>query len=232
VPQWDEDTEVEAAVLEKISEWVHPPIELATVIMWLYGGAGVGKSIIARAMAELLEYRQQLLATFFFSRSDSSRNHIKSVIATLAYNIILSVPESHPFITATIERDPHIFHRPFKHQFKRLILEPLQQLSQQGVTYPTVIVIDGLDECLNYNEWTILLRTISITASQYSAPLKFLITSRPEVPIITTFNATPIAEVSTRHSLNNTAKPTLPPRKSAGWINPGTTCLTLIFFLM
>jgi len=178
VPQLDEDIEVEAAVLEKISEWVNLAIELAAVIMWLYGGAGVGKSIIARAMAELLESRQQLLATFFFSRSDPSRNHIKSVIATLAYNIILSVPESRPLITATIERDPHIFHRPFKRQFKKLILEPLQQLSQQGVTYPTVIIIDGLDECLNHDERTVLLRAISVATTQSSALLKFLITSR------------------------------------------------------
>jgi len=136
VPQRDEDTEGEAPILEKISEWVNLAIELTTVIMWLYGGAGVGKSVIARIMAEILESRKELLATFFFSRNDPSRNHINSVIATLAYNIILSVPESRPLITATIERDPLIFHRPFRRQFKRLILEPLQQLSQQGVTYP------------------------------------------------------------------------------------------------
>jgi len=171
--------------------------------MWLYGGAGVGKSVIARAMAKILESRKELLATFFFSCDDPSRNHIKSVIATLAYDIILSVPESRPLITATIERDPHIFHRPFTRQFKKLILEPLQQLSQQGVTYPTVIIIDGLDECLNHDERTVLLRAISVATTQYSARLKFLITSQPEVPIARVFNATPVKEVSTRYSLDN-----------------------------
>ena len=236
VPQRDEDTDVEAAVLEKISEWVNLPIELATVIMWLYGGAGVGKLVIARAMAEILESRKELLAIFFFSRDDPSRNGMKFVVATLAYQITLSVPETRPLITSTIERDPLILHGPFERQFKKLMLEPLLQLSQQGVAYPAIIIIDGLDECLNHNERTILLRAISITASQYSAPLKFLITSRPEVPITTTFNATPVAEVSTRHSLDNkpdyflSAKPRSPPRKSAQWINPGITCLTLFFF--
>jgi len=103
----NDETQVDTAVLEKISEWLSLPVELTAVIMWLYGAAGAGKSVIAQAMAEILESQQQLLATFFFSCDDPSRNHIKSVIATLAYNITLSVPESRPLITATIEMDPH-----------------------------------------------------------------------------------------------------------------------------
>jgi len=200
VPRCHENTRV--AVLEKIYDWVDLVIEIKAFIMWLYGAAGAGKSAIARTMAEKLHSRQQLLATFFFSRADSARNHIKSVIATLAYNITLSVPESYHIITATIEKDPHIFHRPSAHQFEHLILGPLHQLSLQGVAYPTVIVIDGLDECLNHEERTILLHVFA-KATGHSVPLKFLITSRPEVPIARVFNATPVVEVSARHSLDD-----------------------------
>jgi len=203
ITQYDENTQFEVTVPEKISDWVNLIIELTAVIMWLYGTAGAGKSAMARAMAELLESREQLLATFFFSRSDPSRNHIKSIIATLAYNITLSVPDSRPLIAATIERDPHIFHRPFVCQLKKLVFEPLQQLSLQGVSCPTVVIIDGLDECLNHDERKILLRAISIATAQYSAPLKFVITSRPEVSIARIFNATPVNEVCTQHSLDN-----------------------------
>jgi len=201
VPRCHENTRV--AVLEKIGDWVDLVIEITAFIMWLYGAAGAGKSAIARTMAEKLHGRQQLLATFFFSRQDSSRNHIKSVIATLAYNIALSVPESRPLIVATIENDPHILSRPFAHQLEQLIFGPLQRLSQQGVVYPTVIVIDGLDECLNHEERTTLLHAISTAAGQDSAPLKFLITSRSEVPIARVFSATPVVEVSARHSLDD-----------------------------
>ena len=197
VPRCHENTRV--SVLEKVGDWVNLIIDFATFVMWLYGAAGAGKSAIARTMAEILHSRQQLLATFFFSCQDSSRNHIKSVIATLAYNIALSVPESQPLIVATIDNDPHILSRAFARQLEQLIFGPLQRLSQQGVIYPTVIVIDGLDECLNHEERTTLLHAISTAA----APLKFLITSRPEVPIARVFNATPVVEVSTRHSLDN-----------------------------
>jgi len=194
IPRCHENTRV--AVLEKIDDWVDLVIEIMAFIMWLYGAAGAGKSAIAHTVAEKLHSRQQLLATFFFSRADSSRNHIKSVVATLAYNIALSVPESHHIITTAIEKDPHIFHRPLAHQLEQLILEPLGELSQQGVKYPTVIVIDGLDECLDQEERTILLQAISRGAGHHSAPLKFFITSRPEVPIARVFNATPVVEVS------------------------------------
>jgi len=201
VPRCHENTRV--AVLEKIDDWVDLVIEIAAFIMWLYGAAGAGKSAIARTMAEKLHSRQRLLATFFFSRQDSSRNHINSVIATLAYKIALAVPEARSLIVATIENDPLIFHSGFAHQLQRLIVEPLHQLSQQGVVYPTVIVIDGLDECLDHEERTILLQAISGAAGQHSVPLKFLITSRPEVPIARVFNTTPVVKVSARHSLDD-----------------------------
>ena len=235
VPQNDE-TQADAAVLEKISDWVNFVIELTAVMMWLYGPAGAGKSVIARAMAEILESRNELLATFFFSRSDPSRNHIKSVIATLAYNITLSIPASRPLIAATIERDPHIFHGSFECQFKKLILEPLQQLSKQGVTCPTVVIIDGLDECLNHDERAILLRTISIAAGQHSVRLRFLITSRPEITIAKTFNASPLngisLDIETR-SIHQLAKLASPLMQNSGRFivtGSGITCLTLFFF--
>ena len=201
VPRCHENTRV--AILEKIGDWVNLVIDITTFIMWLYGAAGAGKSAVARTVAEFLISRRQLLATFFFSREDSSRNNIRSVVATLAYNITRSVPESYHLITTTIANDPHIVNRSFAHQLKQLILGPLQKLSQEGVVYPTVIVIDGLDECLNHKERTALLHAISRATGQQFPPLKFLITSRPEVPIKRLFNATPVIEVSTRHSLDN-----------------------------
>ena len=201
MPRCHENTRI--AVLEKIGDWVNRVIEITAIVNWLYGAAGAGKSAIARTMAELLLRRGQLLATFFFSRADSSRNNIKSVVATFAYNITLSIPESRPLITAMIEQDPHIFHRPFAHQLKQLVLGPLHQLSQQGIAYPTVIFIDGLDECLNHEERITLLRAMSMTTGTHSASLKFLITSRPELPIVRVFNTTPLVEVSARHSLDD-----------------------------
>jgi len=57
----NDETQVDTAVLEKISEWLTLPIELTVVIMWLYGGAGAGNLVIGRTMAEILESRQQCI---------------------------------------------------------------------------------------------------------------------------------------------------------------------------
>jgi len=47
------------------------------------------------------------------------------------------------------------------------------------------------------------LHAISGAAGQDSTPLKFLITSRPEVPIARVFNTVPVIDVSARHSLGD-----------------------------
>jgi len=108
-----------------IGDWANLLTNISAFIMWLYGAAGAGKSAIARTMAEILHDRQQLLGTFFFSSQDPSRNHIKSVVATLPYNISLSVPDSRPLIIATLDQDPLILNHTFAHQLERLIFEPL-----------------------------------------------------------------------------------------------------------
>ena len=72
------------------------------------------------------------------------------------------------------------------------------------MTYPTVFTIDGLDECLIQEERTTLINAISTTTGAgHSSPLKFLITSRPEVPLARVFNTNPVKEVSARHSLDD-----------------------------
>ena len=189
-------------MLDKIQDWADFKIDKA-FIMWLYGAAGAGKSAIARTIAEILHGRKKLLATFFFSRGDPSRNHIKSVVATLAYNIAVCVPESRPLIELVVDGDPHILKRNLAHQLIYLILDPLRKLSSQGITFPSLIVIDGLDECLMADEQSALLLAISNTMTGYDLPIKFLIASRPEVAISTFFDSGFAAEHTIRHSLED-----------------------------
>jgi len=53
--------------------------------LWVYGPAGSGKSVIAHTIADLCEYTQ-LLAAFFFSKSDPSRNNIRLLLPPLPTN--------------------------------------------------------------------------------------------------------------------------------------------------
>src|ERR1700759_2106681 len=70
------------AILQQIRDWIkdHDP---TTRILWLYGPAGVGKSAIAQTIARS-HGPEKIVATFFFFRSDSSRNDGNRLFTTLA----------------------------------------------------------------------------------------------------------------------------------------------------
>ncbi len=74
------------AILERLIQWIFGH-DSKSVIMWLYGPAGAGKSAILQTIAEKCTVLDILLASFFFSRSDGTRNHPDSLVATIAYQI-------------------------------------------------------------------------------------------------------------------------------------------------
>ena len=64
--------------------------------MWVSGGIGIGKSVIARTMAEILAKKGRLVASFCFARGDSKRNCIESLAATIAYHAVDHIPQLLP----------------------------------------------------------------------------------------------------------------------------------------
>ncbi|KAK7015914.1 hypothetical protein VNI00_019000 [Paramarasmius palmivorus] len=81
--------------------------------------------------------------------------------------------------------NPNILHTSLENQFVKLVLEPYAQLSPGGQkAVPNLIVIDGLDECIDLESQRRLLHIIrdAITFST-PFPLIFLICSRPEPQI-------------------------------------------------
>ena len=160
--------------------------------MWLYGGAGAGKSTIARTIAEWCEEERVLLSSFFFWRSDKTRNHIKTFLATIAYDITQCIPETRQLIELVVEENRHIFSRNLKFQFTKLVYEPFMRVSQTLTTpnlLPYVIIVDGLDECLKQDEQEALLRLFEIIFRQYDhLHWRLLVASRKEQTISLMFD--------------------------------------------
>ena len=196
-------------ILTKIMNWIVGEVEWDELVMWLYGPAGAGKSAIAQTIAEQCHASSSrlLLASFFFSRTDPKRNNEKSLIASIAYQIALNVPEARSAIEAAVDRDPAIFHRSLEAQFSMLIIEPLTQLSGTGISpstpVPNLIIIDGLDECRNPQVQQHILHTVSSALQQPSVPLKFLICSRAEPHLTLEFTSLTSGGVATRLSLDD-----------------------------
>jgi len=101
-------------------------------ILWLYGPAGAGKSTIAHDIARRCDLKKLLLASFFFSRSDPTRSTAKSLIATIAYQIMVNTPGMREKIGGIIEQDPLILTRSLESQVASLIAEPLSEPLEAG----------------------------------------------------------------------------------------------------
>jgi len=186
-PKCHENTRV--AVITKVMDWVTSTIDSDTdaFMLWLYGPAGAGKTAIARKVAELCEAQGLLLASFLFFRSDPKRNTMTPLAANIAYCVARVIPSTNELIRIAIETDPLILTYSIEVQLTKLVLEPLQLLVGQGYflsgKFPRLVVIDGLDECLDRGAQTNLIQSLASSVARNQLPLKFLIVSRPETHI-------------------------------------------------
>ncbi|KAK7049455.1 hypothetical protein VNI00_006063 [Paramarasmius palmivorus] len=136
-------------------------------------------------------------AAFFFSRNDVSRDKLDPLVASIVYQFSKSPSLWRvlgPRILDTIRSDPRIFETAFENQFQKLIVEPCSEVeSALWEELPNVIIIDGLDECVDHLSQERLVSTVRkvITSHRTLIPWIFLICSRPEPQIrdaFTNFN--------------------------------------------
>lgn len=157
-------------------------------IAWLNGSAGSGKSAIGQSIAEGCILRGIMVASFFFLRPDPTRNSIKPLVATLAYQVARILPGSKEFIIHAIDHNPLIFEQSLESQINELIIGPLRQL-QASVPWKLLLIIDGVDECTREEEQTTLIRTLAKLLKDQDLPLIILLCSRGEHQIKMAFNA-------------------------------------------
>lgn len=177
--------------------------------MWLHGAAGAGKSAIAQTIAELCCETEIVLASFFFSGSNSPRNHAKALFPTLAYQIASAVPEERYQLERVIDRDPLIFTRSLEAQMSTLIIEPLQFLVSSGYfdkvgSPPCFVIADGLDEI---QEIRVQTNVIVNALRRQRIPLVFLLCSRPEQHLSFLFGSESLTSLTNRLCLDDTYQP-------------------------
>ena len=199
------------AVLSDITSWVSDHSK-KTCILWLSAPAGSGKSAILQQIAENYYNSGGLAASFFFSRTATKRNSETFLITTLASQIATSIPATKPLIEGAIERDPSIFHRVLSEQILRLLVCPLVYASlhpRSGLPWPTLLVIDGLDECNGGEHQAEILRILRMALLQLRSSLPklyLLIASRPEPAIVAVFD-NELPDITHRLVLDDTYHP-------------------------
>ncbi|KAF9071957.1 hypothetical protein BDP27DRAFT_446419 [Rhodocollybia butyracea] len=115
-------------ILRELKYWVRHDTPQAfpndSSIRWLYGPAGAGKSAIAQTVAETCAKIGILAGSFFFWRSDPSRNNPERLFTTLALQIAGAMPELRSSINSVIIKNPSILTSSIETQFNDLILQP------------------------------------------------------------------------------------------------------------
>ncbi|KAI9035476.1 NACHT and WD40 domain protein [Aspergillus affinis] len=173
-----EDTRVQTR--SQIAQWADSVEN--ECIFWLNGGAGTGKSTIARTVAQAFEAKGQLGASFFFKRNEPDRGNARRLIPTITKELIKQNKDLASGVLKAIEHDPQIAAKDVTEQFNKLLLEPLKNVAM----YPSrtlVIVIDALDECENNKEIGTILQFLPRVREPSSMRLKIFLTSRPELPL-------------------------------------------------
>ena len=174
-------------------------------MLWLFGPANAGKSAIAKRTAEIAAEKGLLIATFFFSRTSPARNSKDPLVATLAYQLAISIPDTRTHIEDAMERDPAIFMKNIQVQIDTLLIKPLQ-LSTQVASFPKLFVIDGLDECEDRQAQISIFDAIS--RSLHQCKLSIIFVSRPEQNLFTSFNSSwPLKHIHIRLALDDSYQP-------------------------
>ncbi len=142
------------------------------------------EDINAHLISELCLKRGIIVSTFFFARSDSSRNTIHAVAPTIAYQLYQQIPAARPIIVSAIRDNPLLFELSFNAQFQALVIKPLLHIQETiggSQTWSILILFDGLDECPGMErQQIILVKTITEQFRRSpTLPLTALITSRP-----------------------------------------------------
>ena len=189
------------AILSWIINWLQD-VGKDYAMLWLYGPTGSGKSSIAQAIAQYCQERGILVASFFFSKGQAGRNSEKHFMATIAYQIALSIPDTRRYISQAVENDPSVFSGSLEVQLQTLIVNPLSQayaaLGDKNGTvkkWARLLVIDGLDACQGPNIQRYIVRILSTALIHKKIPLFILISSRPEPPIRDSFNSYDLRDI-------------------------------------
>jgi hypothetical protein len=210
-PECHLDTQI--AIITKIMDWILGvgSDNQNAVILWFYGPAGTGKSVIAHNIAERCDLENLLLASFFFSRSDPTRSNTKSLIATISYQIAINIPGTREKIAAAIERDPLVLNRSLEAQVSALVVYPLRELLEEGCFNTSasrrLIIIDGLDECDTPAAQCKVLDVISRLFHKNRLPLLLLVASRPERHLNHSFNSGSLSEFRATLALDDDQMP-------------------------
>ena len=159
-----------------------------TKVYWLNGMAGTGKTTIAYSFSDILHEEGSLGGTFFSSHLRVDTSDVRCIIPTISLQLARYLPSLSHLILDVVEANPDSSSWRIGNQFLNFIVKPLIALysgDSGEVLVTPVIVLDALDEC---SDQFLVAELVSVILKHStSLPVKFFITSRPEIVLKESF---------------------------------------------
>lgn len=178
--------ETRRQVINFFIDWIKQPNPI-TRVYWLHAPFGHGKSAVMQSIVEQLEEEglSHLFAGgFFFGRGKQDRDKITNLFVTIAYQMSVNIPGIHQILNDAIIAKPSLLSTSIETQAQALIIDPLLKcVGGAHFQHPPTVLIDALDECDSIESQLIVINLIKTILIKHNAPLRFLISSRPETHI-------------------------------------------------
>jgi len=179
-------------ILNEIDAWIKDPY--AQRICWIAGMAGTGKTSIAKTVCKRATSDPGIIlgGSFFCSRTGiAAQRDIRCVVPTLVQLLARQSVGFSLALADEIARDHDLQHKHVTVQVEQLLYAPLLALKDSPKS--VVFIIDALDECggetagsdeESHQAVSEMLEAL-VTSSNSSSklPVRFLVTSRPEVHV-------------------------------------------------
>ncbi|KAJ7926277.1 hypothetical protein B0H13DRAFT_2313603 [Mycena leptocephala] len=186
-------------ILAEITRWINTDDSIFTEvaipentpiprIFWLNGSAGTGKTTIAYTVAQDCSARSPCIlgASFFCSRDDANCSSLLLIFTTIAYQLSLFDPLFAAEVSKVLQAKPDIGYASAYYQLEELIVKPLRVV--RDTFAQCVVILDALDECKDPATISTILSALSRYIEEL-APIRFLVTSRPENHINVAFTS-------------------------------------------
>jgi hypothetical protein len=183
---------------EDIVRWIEE-LTPSSAVLWVSGRAGVGKTALMQRIAELDGIYSG--GCFFFRRGTPGCDVKNHLFSTLAYQLATNVHGMLEPVDQAMMRDFSLPKKSAAVQLKRLIVEPIRLLPIPA--RPTIIIIDGLDECEDLNSQRDILTLIGQVTMDPNVAIRFILASRPEYQICDMFNKEPLVSRTRRLVLDD-----------------------------
>ncbi|RXW13062.1 hypothetical protein EST38_g12790 [Candolleomyces aberdarensis] len=139
----------------------------------LDGIAGIGKSTVAKTVAQCAAAINSLGCSFFFSRDHAGSQNASSFVHTIAYQLAFCDPSYGEAIAAALDKHPESLSAIVAQQFSAFVAQPLHNLLKQRAT-PLVFVFDALDECTEGASYILPLIIDSMSQLPQVKPTAFI----------------------------------------------------------